>query len=185
MGIPAPEFVEGAEACLYWWLYRYENGWGVTSSIGPFGKTDGMLNHTEIFGNVEDMPVEVPGGDPDVWIGKGPFGLHAGTWPDKCSDFCHRSFRDHVIMLWQQRLNALAVAVPEVCGAAILQIAAEKSGPSTASRLARNARFARRQTTDADEGWSTTTKVSLGVLTLGALGGLGYWLRKTGKWPFK
>ena len=88
-------------------------------------------------------------------------------------------------MLWQQRLDALAEAVQAVCGSVIVQIAAEQSGPAMMASLARNARIARRVTLTNDTGWSTGTTVTVSVLSLGALGGLGYWLFKAGKWPFK
>lgn len=122
------KMVDGAENCLYAWLYALQDhGWNTQEFVEHEGDTDGNVFSTSIKGRVEDMSLPVPGGDLDVWIGKGPFGLYTTGWPTKCSDFCHRSFRGHVAMIWANRLGALQKALPAVTAAAMLQVAFEKN----------------------------------------------------------
>lgn len=167
-------FVNGAESCLYWVLYRMTGGWG--EQRAAWGSVDGdnvNVITTHLVGKVQDVPQVPAGGDPDVWIGYGPFGVKTNGWSKRTTDYARRLFHDMLVAnLWQFRIDALNRAVPYVISVAIEQVAAEQLASQGLSRGS-DLDISRPRARPGPAAIATATVATAGVAT-----GAGYLLIK-------
>jgi len=124
--------IQGPDQCLLHWLNSYVKGWkttkGCQQDLGK-GRWSWVWN-TEIAGPPEAGGNPVPGGDPNVWIGMGPFGIKTNNWPLDLNPNTQKQLAECVVDVWRYRLDALTKAVPELIGAIMVQVGSSKPSAS-------------------------------------------------------
>jgi len=187
--IEEPEYMVGPEACLYHWLYSYNEGWGKDFSClqtGPHVTGGAWVSTSTLAGRVEDGIFWHTNTDQinnNTWVGQGPFGLLLSGWPDNCDSTCNALFAQCVGQCWKHRLDALGAALPDIVtimAAQLIDDLAEKEGEAYILDMAKSARLMNDKAglEPKDEGVGIGTVLVVG----GALAGAGwltwkYWLK--------
>ena len=114
-------------ACLQRWLYSSKTGWLHEHRCSAnTSKGWARVDYTPIVGPVEYGSAPLPGADPNVWYGVGPFGLYTNGWQHDLQGGDARGFADCVASQYSLRLQTLQRALIEVLQAVSAQILIEK-----------------------------------------------------------
>lgn len=133
-----------AEDALLFWLHSHRYGWQTQAvcnksyqDMNPMMPNSGIAArvwNSELPGTVQDGPVAAtnPGDDPNVWMGKGPFGIKTNGWPSDMTPQQAAALASCVTDLWNYRLALLQQAVPEVTAGVLAEIAMQTMHPFVA-----------------------------------------------------